>query len=178
MPLSDQRRSRLTVSVVDARGRATPAPGLGAWLAVVAPRRVAGEVTVALVPDSRVRALNRTYRGIDAATDVLSFPATSPARRGRPSRPSRRGRLESRGAAVARGPLLGDIVIARGVARRQARDRGHDEATEWRVLALHGLLHLLGYDHDGDRGRMARVEERLRRVGGLPGGLIERELTR
>jgi probable rRNA maturation factor len=70
--------------------------------------------------------------------------------------------------------FLGDIVIARGVARRQAREAGHPESTEWRVLALHGLLHLLGYDHETDNGRMARVEARLRRAGGLPVGLIER----
>lgn len=157
MAPSDPPR-RLTVSVVDARGRAAPARGLGAWLAGVAPPRAAGEVTVALVSDARVRALNRAYRGSDAATDVLSFPA-------RPPVPRRAGRF------------LGDIVIARGVARRQARQQGHAEPIEWRVLALHGLLHLLGYDHEADGGRMARVEARLRRAGGLPGGLIQRGRT-
>jgi probable rRNA maturation factor len=67
-------------------------------------------------------------------------------------------------------------VIATGVAKRQARDAGHSYRTELRVLALHGLLHLLGYDHDhpDDHGRMARAEARLRRRGGLPGGLIGR----
>jgi probable rRNA maturation factor len=69
---------------------------------------------------------------------------------------------------------LGDIVIATGVAKRQAREAGHSPQTELRVLALHGLLHLLGYDHDGGDGRMARVEARLRRKGGLQAGLIER----
>jgi probable rRNA maturation factor len=69
---------------------------------------------------------------------------------------------------------LGDIVIARGVARRQAHAAGHDEPTELRVLALHGLLHLLGYDHERDRGTMARVERRLRRKGGLAEGLLDR----
>ena len=71
-------------------------------------------------------------------------------------------------------PLLGDIVIARGLASRQAREAGHSELTEFRVLALHGLLHLLGYDHDRDHGRMRRVERRLRLKGGLREGLIER----
>jgi probable rRNA maturation factor len=70
--------------------------------------------------------------------------------------------------------FLGDIVIARGVAKRQAREAGHTEGTEVRILALHGLLHLLGYDHERDNGRMQRVERRLRRKGGLHEGLIER----
>ncbi len=88
----------------------------------------------------------------------------------RPEFPSRAAEPPS-----ATEPLsLGDIVIARGVARRQAREAGHSELTEWRVLALHGLLHLLGYDHERDAGRMRRVESRLRRRGGLPDGLIER----
>jgi probable rRNA maturation factor len=73
---------------------------------------------------------------------------------------------------------LGEIVIARGVARRQARAAGHSESMELRVLALHGLLHLLGYDHEADDGRMRRVERRLRRKGGLREGLIERSLPR
>ena len=71
-------------------------------------------------------------------------------------------------------PSLGDIVIARGVARRQAAAARHSVAVELRVLALHGLLHLLGYDHERDNGRMRRVERRLRRTGGLREGLIER----
>jgi probable rRNA maturation factor len=70
---------------------------------------------------------------------------------------------------------LGDIVIATGVARAQALDAGHSLATELKVLALHGLLHLLGHDHEIDDGRMARLERRLRRKGGLPLGLIDRE---
>ena len=71
-------------------------------------------------------------------------------------------------------PFLGEIVIARGVARCQAREAHHSELTELRVLALHGLLHLLGYDHESDGGRMRRTEQRLRRKGGLREGLIER----
>jgi probable rRNA maturation factor len=114
-------------------------------------------VAIALASDARVRALNRQYRRKDAATDVLAFPAHD----------------ESAG----RRPIaLGDIVIATGVARRQAREAGHALQAELRVLALHGLLHLLGYDHHdrADRIRMGRVEARLRRKGGLHSGLIER----
>ena len=70
--------------------------------------------------------------------------------------------------------FLGDIVIARHVAGRQAREARHSERTELKILALHGLLHLLGYDHERDGGRMRRVEQRLRRKGGLREGLIER----
>jgi len=69
---------------------------------------------------------------------------------------------------------LGDIAIAIDVARRQATERGHTLTTEIRILALHGLLHLLGYDHERDRGEMRRVEERLRRRAGLIEGLITR----
>ena len=76
------------------------------------------------------------HRGTDSATDVPSFSYDDQT-------------------------FLGDIVITRGVAKRQAREAGHSEATEIRVLALHGLLHLLGYDHERDAGRMRRVEERL-----------------
>jgi probable rRNA maturation factor len=126
---------------------------LAAWLRRAAPRRARGEVTVALVSDARMRALNRMYRGKDYATDVLSFPAEK-ARKGRPT--------------------LGDIVIATGVARRQAGDLGHSLAVELRILALHGLLHLLGYDHERDRGRMRTLEQRLLRQSGVRNGLIER----
>ncbi|MGH9312377.1 MAG: rRNA maturation RNase YbeY [Vicinamibacterales bacterium] len=77
--------------------------------------------------------------------------------------------------AQARGGAdLGDIVIARGVAGRQARFYGHPVAAELKILALHGLLHLLGYDHETDRGQMAQLEQRLRRKGGLREGLTER----
>jgi probable rRNA maturation factor len=145
----------LRVLVGDEHGRRMPsAPSLARWLKDIAPARARGTLSVAVVSDARVRTLNRRYRGVDSTTDVLSFPAS-------PQPP-------------ASSPCLGDIVIARGVARRQAREAGHSELTEWRVLALHGLLHLLGYDHERDAGRMRRVEARLRRRGGLPGGLIER----
>ncbi len=122
--------------------------GLARWLARVAPRSARGEMGVALVADDRMRALNRRYRRRDYPTDVLSFE----------------------------GEGLGDLVIATGVAARQARAAGHSYQTELRVLALHGLLHLLGYDHEDPRdiGRMAHAEARLRRKGGLSSGLIDR----
>ena len=126
------------------------APRLARWLQSVAPARTRGAVTVAIVPNARVRELNRRYRGKDVPTDVLSFPADEPGE-------------------------LGDVVIALGVARRQAAEAGHSLAIEFRVLALHGLLHLLGYDHEQDGGQMRRLEQRLRRKGGLREGLIERE---
>jgi len=138
---------RLRVEVVTSS--AVRVPKLAAWLQSVAPARARGAVTVAIASDVRVRTLNRRFRHKDAPTDVLSFPA------------GERG-------------VLGDIVIAAGVARRQARDAGHSLQTELRVLALHGLLHLLGYDHEHDDGRMARLERRLRLKGGLHEGLIER----
>ncbi|MEQ1869379.1 MAG: rRNA maturation RNase YbeY [Vicinamibacterales bacterium] len=159
---------RLRVAVSDERGRPRGL-ALGRWLATVAPARARGIVNVALVSDARIRALNRQFRGKDTATDVLSFPADESA-------DSERGRSAIRHRHVELQRCLGDIVIARGVAARQARLAGHSEATEHRVLALHGLLHLLGYDHENahDDGAMARVERRLRRRGGLKEGLIER----
>jgi len=124
-------------------------PGLAAWLVRTAPASARGELTVAFVSDHQIARLNSTFRGHDESTDVLSFPSDT-------------------------APYLGDVVIARGVARRQAARAGHTLATELRVLALHGLLHLLGYDHEHDDGQMARLERRLRRKGGLVEGLIER----
>ena len=146
---SERRGSpgRFTIDVVT-QG-VTRSPGLAVWLRSIAPARARGAVTVGIVSDRRVRRLNRVYRQRDTPTDVLSFPSRDPW-------------------------YLGDIVIAAGVARRQAKGAGHSLQTELRVLALHGLLHLLGYDHERDDGRMARVEARLRRRGGLREGLIER----
>jgi probable rRNA maturation factor len=164
MPEGEQR-GRLRVEISDERGRPLRTTGLGAWLARVAPAGARGVVSVALVSDRRIRALNRSYRGKDYATDVLSFPARAP---------KARRQLAPSPKPLARSPFLGEIVIARGVARRQAREAEHSEQTELRILALHGLLHLLGYDHERDDGRMRRVEQRLRRKGGLREGLIER----
>ncbi|MGH9387846.1 MAG: rRNA maturation RNase YbeY, partial [Vicinamibacterales bacterium] len=124
-------------------------------LSQVAPAKARGSVGIAIVTDRRMQRLNLQFRKKNAVTDVLSFPNS--AESGLP-------------------PVWfwGDIAIAAGVAARQARAEGHSLAVELRVLALHGLLHLLGYDHEVDKGLMGRVEERLRRRGGLPSGLVAR----
>lgn len=149
-------RLRVNVACPDAvvRLRAVPALRriLSKWLPRIAPASARGDLCVALVSDRRMRALNRQFRGKDHATDVLSFPS------------------DERG-------FLGDIVIAEGVAKRQAKEQGHSLKIEVQTLALHGLLHLLGYDHETDDGRMARAEARLRKQAGLPLGLIERNPT-
>ena len=145
-------RTPLRVVVTDGRGRARPADGLPAWLARVAPRAARGDMALALVGDTKMRALNRRFRGVDRPTDVLSFPAEA-----------------ANGHAEAGRRWLGDVVIATGVARRQARARGCAVDVEYRRLALHGLLHLLGYDHTCDDGRMERLERRLWRKGGMTG---------
>jgi len=157
----DPDSRRLRVAITDGQGRPVRAPGLGRWLASVAPARARGALVIALVSDSEIRALNQRYRRKNQPTDVLSFPSD-------PRDPMPHGAVS-----------LGDVVIATGVARRQAEEAGHSYATELKVLALHGLLHLLGYDHHGadDRGRMKRLEARLRRKGGLGAGLIERAHT-
>ena len=100
--------------------------------------------------DADLRRWNREFLGKDYATDVLSFPADN-------------GRL-------------GDIAISLARARAQAREHGHSAEEEVRILMLHGLLHLLGLDHESasDGGRMARAEKRWRVRLGLPSGLIER----
>ena len=113
-----------------------------------------GQVTVLLTTDATIRDLNRRFRGKDEATDVLSFPSTNPAP----------------------GPekIAGDVAISVETARKQAAEQGHTLAVELRVLILHGLLHLAGYDHETDEGKMQRRERQLRAKLGLPQGLIER----
>jgi probable rRNA maturation factor len=164
MPRST-RITRINVQLSDGLGRPVRAPGLAVWLASVAPAGVRGDLAIALVSDARMRALNRQFRRRDKATDVLSFPSGDPGT-SRIAPPT--SRLDP--------PFLGDLVIGEEIARRQAREAGHSYAVELKVLALHGLLHLLGYDHHdpADGGRMARLERRLRAKGGLGAGLIER----
>jgi probable rRNA maturation factor len=158
----------LSVTVTDGRGRVVRDGGLSRWLASVAPSAAQGEVAIALVTDAHSRKLNSQYRRKPSATDVLSFPAGDAPPIPGPRIPDRGPRIPAR--------FLGDIVIATGTARRQAREAGHSYQAELRVLSLHGLLHLLGYDHENarDAGRMRRIETRLLRRSGLRAGLIER----
>lgn len=107
-----------------------------------------------ITSDREVRELNRRFLGIDRPTDVLSFPS---------------------GSGIG---TLGDIAIAFPYARRQAETLGHGADVELRVLLLHGVLHLLGYDHETDRGRMRRAEERWRARLGLPHSLTGRSRSR
>jgi probable rRNA maturation factor len=114
--------------------------------------RLRGQVTVLLTTDTAMRRLNRRFREKDKTTDVLSFPAGGPI-----------------AADVA-----GDLAVSVPTARRQAAERGHSLSIEIKVLILHGLLHLAGYDHETDKGEMYRRERVLRVKLRLPQGLIER----
>ncbi len=113
---------------------------------------MSGEVEVLLAGDKTLRRLNRTFRGKNKATDVLSFPA----------------------AEWFAGGHAGDLAISLETAARQAAEHGHTLRDEVRVLLLHGLLHLSGMDHEVDGGEMAARETVLRRELRLPVGLIER----
>jgi probable rRNA maturation factor len=143
-------------------------------------REVAGgrAFTCLLAGDVELRRLNRAFLNRDCPTDVLSFPASGVSLQacGRlSSRPP--GRPEGRPQAGKPAPplrSLGDIAISVGRAAAQARRHGHSLEDEIGILMLHGLLHLVGYDHERDRGRMARAEARWRRALGLPAGLTER----
>lgn len=124
--------------------------------------RVEQDVSVSLVSDTAMARMNQTYRGKPGPTDVLSFPANGNARGRKP-----RARIEHRDPHAAN--YLGDIAIAPETARRNARRDGRPLPRELRILILHGVLHLLGYDHETDRGAMDRIERRLRRRLGLSG---------
>jgi probable rRNA maturation factor len=110
--------------------------------------------TCLITTDAELQRLNRAFRRRDYSTDVLSFPAAHQF-----------GQPEG---------YLGDIAISWQRAREQSRDFGHSIETEIQLLMLHGVLHLLGLDHETDGGRMSRAEIRWRRALGLPAGLIER----
>ncbi|MGA2653650.1 MAG: rRNA maturation RNase YbeY [Terracidiphilus sp.] len=114
--------------------------------------RLRRQVTVLLTTDAAIRKLNRQFRGKNKATDVLSFPAEGLGAHG----------------------IAGDLAISVTTALSQAAEQGHSLSTEIKVLILHGLLHLAGYDHEIDDGKMARRERLLRARLKLPQGLIER----
>ncbi len=114
--------------------------------------KLPGSVNLLVTSSREMRSLNRRFRGKDKATDVLSFPPMP---------------------GFADG-LAGDVAISAEMAGRNARALGHSPAGEIRILALHGVLHLAGYDHENDEGEMARLENQLRCKLGLPLGLIER----
>jgi probable rRNA maturation factor len=148
MIVNRQRRVRVSIGALDKFLRSVirrlrlPADGL----------------TVCCVSNAEMARWNRTYRGKKRATDVLSFPVDATKRSPR----NVRGR--GRGAAnFSAGDYLGDIAIAPAVARENARQFGRSLDAEMRILILHGVLHLMGYDHETDSGRMERFERRLRR---------------
>jgi probable rRNA maturation factor len=118
--------------------------------------RLRGQVTALLTTDETIRDLNQRFRGKNEPTDVLSFPAASFQN----TKPAER--------------VAGDLAISIPTARRQGTACGHSLGMELKVLMLHGLLHLAGYDHETDAGQMHRREDRLRTKLGLPIGLIER----
>lgn len=116
---------------------------------------VRGMVNVLLTTSAAIRSLNARFRNKDKATDVLSFPSVS---------------RDSAGRAE----FAGEIAISADIAVQNAVRLGHAAAVEVKILALHGILHLAGYDHERDNGVMARKEQNLRRVLRLPSALIER----
>ncbi len=118
------------------------------------------DVTVCLVSDKAMARLNQNFRKKKGPTDVLSFPT---AVRRRPVRP--RHRLRARSSSE--GKYLGDIAISPRTARRYAKNHARTLASELRVLILHGVLHLLGYDHETDHGEMNKIEQKLRERFGL-----------
>jgi len=126
---------------------------LGRFLARV--RRASGlkgTVNVLVTSSAEMKSLNRRFRGKDKPTDVLSFPSG-------PDAPKQ---------------FAGEIAISAEIASQNARTLGHSAAEEIKILVLHGLLHLRGYDHECDNGEMARREQQLRAKLRLPSGLIER----
>jgi probable rRNA maturation factor len=116
------------------------------------------EVTICLVSDSEIARMNEAFRGKKGPTDVLSFPAAAKQKPLRITR-GRRGSTQNN--------YLGDIAISPAMAHRNAKAYGRTPGNEIRILMLHGVLHLLGYDHETDRGAMNHLEQKLRRRLGL-----------
>lgn len=121
------------------------------------------QVTVCLVSDAEIAGMNESFRKKRGPTDVLSFPAVKLRQ---PSRSKRR--LASVASSSAGSDAsLGDIAIAPAVAKRNAKNFGRTLPAELKILILHGVLHLLGFDHEADHGEMDRTEKKLRRRLGL-----------
>jgi probable rRNA maturation factor len=142
-----------------------PVQDLNRFLASVQKRlRVpTGALTVALVSDLEMKRWNRAYRGKNRPTDVLSFPLENAPRTA--TKPAQCSSSSNR--AKAKELYLGDIAIAPAVAQKNARRFGRTFIAEMRILILHGILHLMGYDHETDQGQMDRREGLLRRDLGL-----------
>jgi probable rRNA maturation factor len=115
-----------------------------------------GSVNLLVTGNTAMRSMNLRFRGTNKPTDVLSFPPISP-----------RNKNQKAGFA-------GEIAVSADIARENANRLGHSVATEIKLLALHGILHLAGYDHERDNGEMARKEASLRRALRLPDSLTER----
>jgi len=113
-----------------------------------------GIVNVLVTSSAEMKSLNRRFRGKDKPTDVLSFPAEPGARK----------------------QFAGEVAISAEIAAKNAHSLGHSPAEEVKILVLHGVLHLRGYDHECDNGQMARREKQLRAKLHLPLGLIERAM--
>ena len=118
-----------------------------------------GMVDILVTSNSEMKSLNRRFRGKDKPTDVLSFPAGDG------------GHGKQSGVEEE---FAGEIAISAEIAAENARELGHSAGEEVKILVLHGLLHLRGYDHERDHGQMLRCESQLRARLGLPSGLIER----
>jgi probable rRNA maturation factor len=146
-------------------------PPLEAFLARVREhlRLNGAEVTVCLVSDPAIAHMNETYRHKKGPTDVLSFPSDVPARQVVRSRPISQtsANRDTQAALAPEGHFLGDIAISPATARRNAKKFRRTLPSELQILILHGVLHLLGYDHETDKGQMTRIENRLRRELGL-----------
>ena len=151
-PLADRRRHNSMVILRKPVARLTAAALERFLTRARRAVKLRGRVNVLLATSDELRILNRRFRGLDKPTDVLSFAPL-------PDQDSK---------------FAGDLAVSADIAARNARLLGHPPAAEIKILVLHGLLHLAGYDHESDRGEMAGKEEHLRRQLGLPVTLIGR----
>jgi len=125
------------------------------------------QVTVCLVSDAEIAGMNQSFRKKHGPTDVLSFPAVKSQKPRRTRRVSVSAARVSSDSSMETDASLGDIAIAPAVAKRNAKNYGRTLPAELKILILHGVLHLLGFDHEADHGEMDRTEKKLRRRLGL-----------